>query len=164
MARNSCYIEFSNYKAAKSNLGTAISDLHYSSSTIMSTGKSVMVIPAHHPDAAHAKAEISGSLRITEPLGINSDLTEIINSLPDQDDVKEYNGQRVSNSTFEQERDTLENAKAIVGNASQDAWNRIPKDTKEKASSAKLGLALSLIVGVPSFVYGATKLTSQNYD
>lgn len=151
------------FKRANQNIQSAINNLDYDPPTVRmetySTGKTIStrVVPvaANLPDCAVARRNIDRAISFIGDFGdIDDDLRTIRNSLPNQDNLRIYNGAEVNEETFKSQYDSLDYASSSISNEIDRNMALVPKNMLNADRTAAMHLAGWIIAGLA----GATVL------
>ena len=111
--------------------------------------------PASHPDPRDARTIIySVSPQLGDLRDIGDRLTYIHDSLPDQNDIKEYNGRRVDDSIFRTERELIDEVIGDISSIRGSYMKKVPQHLKSKKDDNKYLFIISLLGGIANLAVG----------
>ncbi|MBI5065954.1 hypothetical protein HZA97_06965 [Candidatus Woesearchaeota archaeon] len=179
LSRNSDYVEATKYQGLSSQLETAERELTGNHIAAASMGLDLGLILGYahvhsmphvshpprpdYPDPADAKKILSNVL---DTLGDYNDLDDklrqVKDSLPDQNEIKEYNGNKVTQSTFKNEREIIDSVKSSLIQISKNYMNKVPKELLDEQSACNRGIYFSVFSGIISVILGMYVLGNKN--
>lgn len=148
------------YKNVDRNLSSAQSELKYRApyTTFILAGKVMVPIyhPANYPDCIDAVTDLDDAVswyhKAPESEGdyleIELRIDSVKDSLPRENDIKKYLGEKVRNKTFEEQRDNIEDIRDDIQARIEEYDSRVPEDLKNGKSLAITGLVLSVLAGL----------------
>ncbi len=168
LRRYPAYVEAIELRSINSRLGSAKFELKYADSYTTYTKVGDVSVPFVHPEeypnAAKSRDLISSTLEELEDReNLDDRLMEIYNSLPNQNDIRKYEGKRVNNSTFKNQRKDIEAVREEIGMLEDTYMNDVPDDLKSKKNKYILGFIVSIIAGFGSVVLGISGLEKEKY-
>ncbi|MBI4918340.1 hypothetical protein HY837_00280 [archaeon] len=167
LMQNADYVESKRLEGITSNLDSAVYELTYRGSytTFVHAGKSTVPVhhPARYPDPLNAKELIqSAAQQLGDLETIDDKLIEVAGKLPNENNVRTYNGSAVNNQTFENERNLIGAEQNNISRVVDSHMDKVPQDLKDKKSEAKNNIWFSVALGILSLLgFG---LSIKKYD
>lgn len=119
--------------------------------------------PPSYPKPEDARTLIDKAItQLGDLRDIDDQLTDIRDSLPNQNDIKEYNGRRVDNFTFRAKRDSLSDVISDISVIRDSYMQEIPSSLRYKKSGSKYFFIASLLTGIGNLSFGLNTLLRRN--
>lgn len=173
LEENAAYRTRNVYKKVDSNLSSAQGELNYRAAytTFIPTGKTIIPIfhPAQYPDCIDAITNMDNAVswyhRAPESendyLEIELRVDVVKGSLPRENDLRTYHGEKVRSKTFESQRDAIEDVRDDIQARITEYDSLVPEDLKNGKNLAITGLVLSVLAGLG--IAGAGLFTDDDY-